>query len=35
LLSSGYYARVRGETNTCAQTRLLNRYDDRVALKDN
>jgi polyphosphate kinase len=35
LLSNGYYTRVRGGTNTCAQTRLLNRYDDRVALKDN
>src|SRR5271166_1727343 len=35
MLSSGQYVRARDTTHTCAQTRLLNRYDERVALKDN
>jgi hypothetical protein len=34
MLSSGHYVRARDTTHTCAQTRLLNRYDERVALKD-
>jgi polyphosphate kinase len=32
--SDGEYQRVPDTTHTCAQTRLLNRYDERVALKD-
>jgi polyphosphate kinase len=35
LLATGKYVRVPGTTHTCAQTRLLQRYDDRVALTDN
>ncbi len=34
MLPSGQYVRARSTTHTCAQTRLLNRYDERVALKD-
>ncbi len=35
LLATGKYVRVPGTTHTCAQTRLLARYDERVALTDN
>jgi polyphosphate kinase len=34
LLPTGKYVRVPGTTHSCAQTRLLSRYDERVALTD-